>query len=313
MSKKDKDGSAPKKKEGIPNYAKFGINGLAGCAACVFCQPIDVVKNRMQLSGERGQQREHKTAFHAVGNIWQKEGPAALYDGFSANIARQIAYTMTRLGIFQSAMEQLEEQGVVGLPAQLVSSLTAGFFASLIATPTDVALVRMTSDRRLPEEQRRKYKHVIDAIMRMGREEGMSALWAGATPTVLRAMLGNVTQLVTYVQAKHFILQKEYAKDGLGCHLLASLTSGLVYAFSTAPLDMAKTRLQNMKGGEYKNLLDVWVRTFREEGVTALWKGFGPYYFRIAPNTVLLFIFSEKFTFWYKKYFLGDTSVKGGF
>lgn len=65
--------------------------------------------------------------------------------------------------------------------------------------------------------------------------------------------------------------------------------------------------------GEYSSMFDVWVKTLRNEGVTALWKGFGPYYFRIAPNTVLLFVFAEKLTFWYKKYVMGDVDTKGGF
>lgn len=318
---KESNKQGAKEKEGekkkIPNYAKFIINGLAGCGAVVFCQPIDVVKNRMQLSGEGGKQRDHKTALHAVINISKKEGPIALYDGFSANIARQICYTMTRLGVFQIAIEKFSESGVKGLKAQVPSSLLAGLVASAIATPTDVALIRMTADRRLPPNEQRRYKHVIDALVRMAKEEGVAALWAGVTPTILRAMLGNVTQLVTYVQAKHFLLRNEYLTDGLGCHFSASLISGFVYAFSTAPLDVAKTRLQNMKiiNGvpEYSSLFNVWVRLVKNEGITALWKGFGPYYFRIAPNTVLLFIFSEKLTFYYKKYILHDTKATGGF
>ncbi|KAE8573677.1 mitochondrial 2-oxoglutarate/malate carrier protein [Halyomorpha halys] len=314
MSKDKKDGHEHAK---IPNYAKFIISGLAGCGAVVFCQPIDVIKNRMQLSGEGGKSRDHKTAFHAFFNIWKNEGPMALYDGFSANIARQICYTMTRLGVYQMSIEKFAERGVEGFKAQIGSSLIAGFIASVIATPTDVALVRMTADRRLPENEQRKYKHVIDALIRMTREEGIGTLWTGVTPTVVRAMLGNVTQLTSYVQAKHYILNNGYMNDNIGCHFVSSLISGFVYAFSTAPIDMAKTRVQTMKKeggkGEYTGMVDVWIKTLKNEGVFSLWKGFGPYYFRIAPNTVLLFVFAEKLTFMYKKFILGDTESKGGF
>jgi len=40
-----------------------------------------------------------------------------------------------------------------------------------------VALVRMTSDGRLPPAERRGYTSVFNAIARIGREEGVLALW----------------------------------------------------------------------------------------------------------------------------------------
>jgi hypothetical protein len=37
----------------------------------------------------------------------------------------------------------------------------------------------MTADGRLPEADRRNYKHVGDALVRMVREEGLVTLWRG--------------------------------------------------------------------------------------------------------------------------------------
>lgn len=42
----------------------------------------------------------------------------------------------------------------------------------------DVALVRMQSDSMKPKEERRNYKHVIDALRRCAAEEGMGSLYA---------------------------------------------------------------------------------------------------------------------------------------
>ncbi|KAK9507571.1 hypothetical protein O3M35_007398 [Rhynocoris fuscipes] len=300
----------------IPNYAKFLIGGMAGVGGCIVCQPIDVIKNRMQLSGEGGKAREHKTSLHAVKNIVQSEGVLALYDGLTANIARQLAYTMTRLGLYQITVDQLAASGITGLNSHIFSGLFAGGIAAMVATPTDVALIRMTADGRLPAKERRNYKHVIDALIRIGKEEGAQGLWAGVGPTVLRAMVGTASQLVSYVHAKQYLLRNELMKDNLGCHFTASVISGFFYAFITTPLDVAKTRIQNMKiingKPEYSGMLNVWIQILKNEGVPALWKGFGPYYFRIAPNTILLFIFMEKLTKWYKIYVLKDPTAEGG-
>lgn len=68
--------------------------------ATVFVQPLDLVKNRMQLSGkqtlftlksdpvllfynigEGGAVRQHKTSLHAIGRVISEEGLLGLYNG----------------------------------------------------------------------------------------------------------------------------------------------------------------------------------------------------------------------------------------
>lgn len=49
--------------------------------ATLFVQPMDMVKNRMQMSGVGGGVREHKTTFHALTTIFRNEGFAGIYAG----------------------------------------------------------------------------------------------------------------------------------------------------------------------------------------------------------------------------------------
>ena len=69
-------------------------------SATCFVQPLDLVKNRMQLSGVGGAKKEYKTSLHALRGIIQKEGLFALYNGLSAGLLRQATYTTTRLGVY---------------------------------------------------------------------------------------------------------------------------------------------------------------------------------------------------------------------
>ncbi|KAG8429925.1 hypothetical protein GDO86_018800 [Hymenochirus boettgeri] len=64
-----------------PKAIKFLFGGLAGMGATVFVQPLDLVKNRMQLSGEGAKTKEYKTSFHAVGSILRNEGLRGIYTG----------------------------------------------------------------------------------------------------------------------------------------------------------------------------------------------------------------------------------------
>ena len=194
--------------------------------------------------------------------------------------------------------------------------MSAGATGAFVGTPAEVALIRMTSDGNLPAEQRRNYKSVFDAILRIFREEGLSALWRGAIPTMGRAMVVNAAQLASYSQAKQGILDSGYVSDGIFCHFLASMFSGLVTTAASMPVDIAKTRIQNQKyvdgKPEYKGAIDVIMKVVRSEGVTALWKGFTPYYFRLGPHTVLTFIFLEQMNKQYKIKVLGIKDAKGG-
>jgi len=54
-----------------------------------------------------------------------------------------------------------------------LSGMASGGIAVCIGTPFDVALVRMQADSMKPVEARRKYRHAIDAITRIAREEGI--------------------------------------------------------------------------------------------------------------------------------------------
>lgn len=76
------------------------------------------------------------------------------------------------------------------------------------------------------------------------------------------------------------------------------MISGLVTTAASMPVDIAKTRIQNMKKidgkPEFKGATDVLVKVVKNEGFFALWKGFTPYYARLGPHTVLTFIFLEQ-------------------
>jgi len=141
-------------------------------------------------------------------------------------------------------------------------------------------------------------------------------LWRGATPTMGRAMVVNAAQLATYSQAKQFILATGYIQDGIGCHFVASMISGLVTTIASMPVDIAKTRLQSMKyvdgKPEYKGAVDVLGKVVKNEGFFSLWKGFTPYYFRLGPHTVITFIFLEQMNKYYKYVVHGVEGGSGG-
>jgi len=75
---------------------------------------------------------------------------------------------------------------------KVYSSSISGFFGALVGNPADVCLIRFQSDTSLAVEERRNYKNAIDALTRIVKDEGISALWRGSQPTILRAVMITV-------------------------------------------------------------------------------------------------------------------------
>ncbi|XP_050502815.1 mitochondrial 2-oxoglutarate/malate carrier protein [Diabrotica virgifera virgifera] len=302
----------------IPNVLKFVFGASAGMGATCFVQPLDLVKNRMQLSGVGGKPKEYRSTLHAIQVIVQKEGVFSLYNGLSAGLLRQLTYTGTRLGVYTYLLDNFKSADGTppGFVGKLLMGMVAGGCGAFVGTPAEVSLIRMTADGRLPLEERRNYKNVGDALVRIYREEGLVTLWRGAIPTMGRAVAVNAAQLSTYSQAKQLIVEYVHMRDGIPLHFVSSMISGLITTIVSMPLDIGKTRLQNMKTvngvPEYKGLVDVLGRVVRNEGLFALWKGFLPYYLRLGPHTVLTFVFLEQMNAAYYKYVLGEKGSRGG-
>ncbi|XP_026318425.1 mitochondrial 2-oxoglutarate/malate carrier protein-like [Hyposmocoma kahamanoa] len=271
----------------VPNALKFAFGGAAGMMATCIVQPLDLIKTRMQLAGMG------KSSVAVTSEIVAMEGFMALYNGLSAGLLRQATYGTTRLGVFNYLFDSYKErnQGVApGFVQKTMLGTVSGGIGAFIGTPTEVVLIRMTADGRLPERQRRNYSSVFEALSRIVKEEGVLKLWRGAAPTVFRAMVVNAAQLSTYTQAREMMLVS--ISDGILLHFSASMVAGLVTAIASLPVDIAKTKIQNAAKGQSQ--MSVITNLIQNEGVLSLWKGFLPYYARLGPHTVLTFIFLEQ-------------------
>jgi len=276
-------------------YLQYIFGGISGCSATLVVQPIDLIKTRMQLSS----QSTHKNSFEVFLNIVKTEGFKNLYKGLSAGLLRQATYGTARLGSYNTVSQYLtKDNKPLPFYKKILAGVFAGAFGSIIGNPSEVALIRMTSDNRLPLDERRNYKNVVNALVRIVREEGVVTLWRGCTPTMIRAMILNPAQLASYSQSKQILLTTGYFKDNVTTHFVASLIAGFTATAVSIPADNAKTKIQSMKvidgKPEYTGTIDALVKTARSQGIFSLWRGFTPYFLRLGPHTLLFFIIYEQ-------------------
>lgn len=92
---------------------------------------------------------------------------------------------------------------------------------------------------------------------------------------MIRAALLNATQLSTYDQVKHTILNNEYMTEGKNLHFVSSFCAGIAVAIVTSPIDVVKTRVMNVDPAApaYNSMLDCFAKMLRTEGVRGFYKG----------------------------------------
>jgi len=270
----------------------FINGGLAGMVATSVVQPIDMIKVRIQLAGEGAKSGPKATPLSVTREIIAAGKVMDLYTGISAGLLRQAVYTTARIGFFDTFMKALTVRATangnkIGFSERAIAGLSAGGLAAMIGNPADLALIRMQSDGLKPLAERKNYKSVIDALSSIAKTEGVARLWAGATPTIVRAMALNFGQLAFFSEAKQQL--KDTSLSPRAQTLGASAVAGFFASFFSLPFDFVKTRLQKQQRAAdgtlpYKGMGDCFKKVAKEEGLLRFYRGFGTYYVRIAPH-----------------------------
>ncbi|OSS50364.1 hypothetical protein B5807_05070 [Epicoccum nigrum] len=276
----------------------FWFGGSASCCATLFTHPLDLVKVRLQTQAASGAKLNMSRMF---AHIAKTDGIGGLYRGLSAAQLRQITYSMTRFGVYEALKERVSTADSKPSFLTLVGMASvSGFMGGVAGNPGDILNVRMQHDSALPPEKRRNYKHALDGLLRMAKEEGVASLWKGVWPNSARAVLMTVGQLATYDGFKGLLLRNTPLKDDLTTHFTASFLAGFVATTICSPVDVIKTRVMSshVKDGLFKLVTDIT----RQEGLRWMFKGWVPSFIRMGPHTVLTFLFLEQHKKWYRKY-----------
>ena len=138
-------------------------------------------------------------------------------EGAAANNRTSITVSLgdashARMGLYSFLLARSRQADTTAAPPpfhlKLVLGSLSGAAGAFVGTPSEIALVRMADDSKLPPGTQRNYRHSLDCVRRIAREEGFTKLWRGATPTILRASVLNAFQLGCYSQAKEELLRR---------------------------------------------------------------------------------------------------------
>ncbi|XP_064641508.1 mitochondrial dicarboxylate carrier-like isoform X2 [Lineus longissimus] len=268
---------------------RWYFGGIASAMAACCTHPLDLLKVHLQT-----QQKATIGLFQMGVIVVKNEGITGLYNGLTASVMRQLTYSLTRFAIYETVKKNTTVPGE-SMPFLQKVALAgfAGGCGGVVGTPADMVNVRMQNDMKIPKEQRRNYKHAVDGLYRVFREEGPRRLMSGCVTATSRAILMTIGQLAFYDQVKQGLLASGYFKDNIITHFTSSLTAGAIATAMTQPLDVMKTRMMNAEAGQYKNLLHCAMDILKV-GPLGFYKGFLPAFVRLGPHTICTFIFLEQ-------------------
>ncbi len=291
--------------------APFVTGGLSAMLASACIHPIDLSKVRLQLFALINPGKPKPTAYSLLMEMVRRDGIKSIYAGLSASLLRQAVYGTARIGLHRSFSDALVERNqgkALSFFEKVASGMLSGSIAVSIGTPFDVSLVRMQGDSMKEQAQRRGYKNVFDALIRVAREEGLRTLWTGLVPNICRGMAMNVGQLACFDQAKEifgpFLGDLPGQSSSLRTQAAAASLAGFTSTAFSLPFDLMKSRLQD--GGKYKGLVDCFFAILKTEGPLAFWTGFGAYYMRTAPHATIILMTTDPIRNAYKKFVLSQ-------
>ena len=269
--------------------------GCAGGAAVItvsFIHPIDVVKTRLQISGEAG--RVGKT-YSGVGDVIKtvsaEEGTSAFYKGIGAAWLREASYTSLRLGLYEPMKGVTgADKKDAGFLSKFLAGALAGGIGSVAGNPFDVLKTRMMASEGA---EALGLSHFAGDIY---KNQGMAGFYKDLEANVARAMILNATKMSCYDTCKGLVKTNLGIKDGFLCQFMSAFTAGFFMTCTVAPFDIIRTRLMNQPSDAklYNGFIDCFGKILKNEGPLGFYKGFIPIWSRFAPTTCLQLMIYEQ-------------------
>jgi solute carrier family 25 citrate transporter 1 len=161
------------------------ISGMGAgiCEAVCAVTPVETVKTRV-TDDQRRNTGKYKGSFDAIVKIMQSEGPVGLYRGALPTILKQATNQAVRMplqafffGIMTRGDESLKKSSTYNGAAGLL----AGVGSVILTQPQDTVKSKMQG-----EEAKKLYTGTVDCFMKMLRNDGPIAFFAGSVPRMIQ-------------------------------------------------------------------------------------------------------------------------------
>ncbi len=209
--------------------------GASSAATRAACQPLDVLKIRLQVQVESGEGAKYRSLPQAAAAILREEGAAAFWKGHLPAQALSVAYGVAQFASFEAltkaaflADSRAAADGALAPAAHFVCGAAAGVLGTLLSYPFDVVRTRLVAQHGAGV-----YTGTADAARRMLAQEGPRALFRGIVPTFATIAPYSGLQFGFYNVFKSLIgafengTEKEEERIGMAASMTCGALAGL--------------------------------------------------------------------------------------
>ena len=204
---------------------------LSTCVSHTLTLPLDVLKTRIQSDAALA----GMSLAAVCRRIVAAEGPRALLAGFTANGCGYFMQGAIKFGLYEACkrriFRELEARGINGrtrhrVPVWVASSACAEVVACLALCPMEATKIRLVTDPLYASS-------TLGALRRVISENGVTSLWQGVAPILVRQVPYTVAKLAGY----------EVISQHLRNPLAAGVLAGSAAAVVSQPGDVVLARL----------------------------------------------------------------------
>ncbi|KAF9229124.1 hypothetical protein BS17DRAFT_689484 [Gyrodon lividus] len=280
------------KNSAVENVKSFVAGGFGGAAAVLVGHPFDLTKTRLQTAAPG----QYKGAIDVVRKTLARDGITGMYRGMVPPLLGVTpifavsfwAYDTSKQLIFSLTPSRASDE------LSTAELATAGFLsaipATLVTAPVERAKVLLQVQGQGTSGT--QYKGVFDVIKHLYKEGGVRSIFRGTGATLARDGPGSAAYFAAYEVTKKALTPagSPSTELNLGAIIVAGGTAGVAMWSLAIPPDVLKSRLQSAPSGTYSGLFDCFRKTVAQDGVAALWRGFGPAMARAFPANAATFL-----------------------
>lgn len=234
------------------------------------------------------------------------EGPSRLYRGIAAPIMMEAPKRATKFsandswGVFYRRLFGVEK---ATQPLAILTGATAGATEAFVVVPFELVKIRL-QDRASAG----KYNGIVDVVMKTVKTEGVLAMYNGLESTLWRHILWNAGYFGCIFQVKSLLPKPTPGNktQAMTTDFVSGTIGGIVGTIINTPMDVVKSRIQNSPKvpGQVPKYNWAWpglATMLREEGFSALYKGFVPKVLRLGPGGGVLLVVYTGVMDWFRK------------
>jgi solute carrier family 25 citrate transporter 1 len=164
----------------VTPLGNMGAGLLAGVAeAVIVVTPGETIKTKM--IDDRAGPKLYRSTSHGVLSIVKKEGLPGIYRGMIPVTLKQSANAMVRFTSYNVILSKMQANSLPASICTVLAGAMAGVVTVYATMPFDSVKTRLQA-----VDGNQRYRGSLDCFRSVITQEGISALWRGTTPRLVR-------------------------------------------------------------------------------------------------------------------------------